>query len=245
MRNETWKSEIALWKDAVTKFPQNARAHCNLGAAYSFAGSCDDAIKELEIGLAAEPNNPKARSEIAYCYWKQGLPGIAAKEMLTAIQLDATNLSYYSNLALIYLEQGNSSDAISILKKAYRIDASNAQINALLGKAYCISGDFTNAIASFNKSLAYDHEDAYTYFDKGQCLLTYGNTDESRQNFIEALKKNPRLIDIYYYIGQSYEEEKDQEKAVYFYHQFLSRSSPDNPLNNDAIRKVPGSHISQ
>jgi len=237
-RNEVWKSEMTLWKDASTKFPLNPRARLNLGAAYSSAGMCDEAIKELEIGLEKEPGNPKARSEIAYCYWKKGLAGIAIKEMLLAIQLEPTNVSYYINTALIYLEQSKITEALSVLHKGHTVDASNAPINALLGKTYCLSGDFTSAMLFFDTSLKINHEDAYTHYDKAQCLLTYGRTEESRTSLFAALKNNPQLIDAYFYIALSYEQEKNSKQASYFYNQFLSKALLSNPLTTEAKARI-------
>ena len=158
--------------------------------------------------------------------------------MLLAIQLEPTNVSYYINTALIYLEQGKIIEALSVLHKGHSVDASNAPINALLGKTYCLSGDFTSAMLFFDTSLKTDPEDAYTHYDKAQCLLTYGRTEESRTSLFATLKNNPQLIDAYFYIALSYEQEKNSEQASSFYNQFLSKAPPGNPLIAEAKAKV-------
>jgi tetratricopeptide (TPR) repeat protein len=64
MRNEVYSSEIALWQDTVKKSPHKARAHNNLGYAYSLAGRDDEAMDAYREALRLDPDYGKAANNL-------------------------------------------------------------------------------------------------------------------------------------------------------------------------------------
>ncbi|MGA2140588.1 MAG: tetratricopeptide repeat protein, partial [Verrucomicrobiia bacterium] len=59
-RNQDYRSEIAIWGDTVAKWPQNARAHNNLGNALKQAGKIEEAIAHYEQALRIKPDYAEA-----------------------------------------------------------------------------------------------------------------------------------------------------------------------------------------
>ncbi len=60
LRNQVYTSEIALWEDTVTKSPNKARVHNNLGYAYMQAHRSDEARREFTAALRLDPRLYKA-----------------------------------------------------------------------------------------------------------------------------------------------------------------------------------------
>jgi len=64
VRNNDYRSEIALWEDAVKKSPLKARPHNNLGYAYFLEGRQKEAEKEYLEALRLDPDYKKARNNL-------------------------------------------------------------------------------------------------------------------------------------------------------------------------------------
>lgn len=56
LRNQDYRSEVALWEDAARKSPDKPRVHNNLGDAYRQAGKLDAARASFRRALALDPD---------------------------------------------------------------------------------------------------------------------------------------------------------------------------------------------
>jgi protein O-mannosyl-transferase len=65
MRNRVYRSEVSLWEATVNTSPDNARAHNNLGYAYSHAGRGKEALAEYREALRLRPGYRRASENIA------------------------------------------------------------------------------------------------------------------------------------------------------------------------------------
>ncbi len=64
MRNQVYWSEASFWEDAVTKGPDNARAHNNLGYAYFESGRRQDAAAEYREAIRLRPGYDRAEKNL-------------------------------------------------------------------------------------------------------------------------------------------------------------------------------------
>jgi len=111
-RNNAWKDNITLWKDAVSKYPQNARAYINLSGAYAGKGQFNDAITVLQKAITIDPRNKFAHFDLARCYQQSGKPDKAIKECMIALQIDPKNIESYILLASLYMREGDTRKAL-------------------------------------------------------------------------------------------------------------------------------------
>jgi hypothetical protein len=64
LRNQDYRSEIALWEVTVQKSPGKARVHNNLGHAYLLAGRDEEAQHEFFTALSIDPQQTEAISNL-------------------------------------------------------------------------------------------------------------------------------------------------------------------------------------
>jgi protein O-mannosyl-transferase len=67
-RNLLYKDRFLLWSDAVTKSPNKARPHNNLGRAYALQGDWDRAIEEFRTAARLDPDFIIARQNLRDAY---------------------------------------------------------------------------------------------------------------------------------------------------------------------------------
>ncbi len=65
LRNEDYRSEVALWRQTALVSPGKARVHNNLGYAYQLAGEPENAARAYEEALRLDPDFRKARGNLA------------------------------------------------------------------------------------------------------------------------------------------------------------------------------------
>lgn len=224
-RNKFWNNEETLWEDAATKFPRNPRAVSNFGGMLADNNKCPQAIPLLNKSIEMAPNNPKNWFLLAYCHRQAGLLDDAIKEYSKVLELSPGNQKATIHLADIYLQKRDFDSAYSILIKAQESFPGNLYINASLAHIKCETGDLTDALTSFDDAAKAGLDQASTYFNFAVCLLNHGNYLDSRKYFFKALELDPGLVDVNYFIAVTYDTAKDFQKAVFFYQQFLSRST--------------------
>ena len=75
LRNEDYRSELAIWSDTAAKQPDNERAHFNLGVIYAgIPGRLNDAVTQYQAALRLQPNYHEAHYNLGVA-WSQ-IPGI-------------------------------------------------------------------------------------------------------------------------------------------------------------------------
>jgi hypothetical protein len=75
VRNQDYRTEIALWEATVALSPDKSRVHNNLGYAYRMAGRLQDARREYLVALHLDPGNVKARLNLRRLNLEQSLQG--------------------------------------------------------------------------------------------------------------------------------------------------------------------------
>src|SRR5947208_3394644 len=72
---------IDFYKSALAIAPDRADALSNLGAAYARLGQYDDAVKEYDAALKADPSNTQIRLNLALAYYKSARPNQAFPQL--------------------------------------------------------------------------------------------------------------------------------------------------------------------
>jgi Flp pilus assembly protein TadD len=106
LRNETWRSEVSLWKDTVAKSPRRTGAWNNLGVAYAEAGQTAMAEATFRKSLEIEPTDYAALNNLAVILlreqrWRDCHAVLEDLFAAHPAALANRELIYYEGLALV------------------------------------------------------------------------------------------------------------------------------------------------
>lgn len=173
-RNRVWKSEIALWRDVVSKSPNKARVHNNLGFALHNAKADDISAKSFAQG----------KREV------QKILEEAVKEYRQAIRLDPTGVQAYTNLAEVQLIQGKYDEAFGTLALASGNLPDNPLIFLTRGKIYELQGDLAKAAQDYREAIR-------LYPQLSQAHVRLADVLSARGEIPEAIAEYEAVIRVY------------------------------------------------
>jgi len=196
-RNKVWRDDITLWNDVIGKSPHKARPYINRGIIYSKQGHLDQAMADLNKGIAMDPNCSEAYSVRGFIYEKQGKLIRALIEFTKAVMVYPGNLIAYYKRAMIFKKMGDFSHAISDFTKIIEIAPDDAGGYTGRGIIFSEQGNFTSAISDFNKSIEIDPDFAEAHMNLGIVYVKQGNLTQAISEFNKALEINPNYIEAY------------------------------------------------
>jgi len=234
-RNLVYRSQIALWSDAVAEFPNNPSVHDRLAVALGDAGQFPEAIGHWQEALrllpdyAAAQNDPRLMSmqlvrllnNMAVVLMKMGrLPEAIAHEQ-EAVRLDPNNLESHYNLGQALWQAGAAPAAIEQWEIAVRIKPDNVEAHYNLGIALEQVGRRTEAIQHFRQALQIRPGYAEAYNNLGSALWRAGDFQEARKCYEQALRLKPGLAEAHYNLGGALEHDGAIPEAIAHYEQAL------------------------
>jgi hypothetical protein len=110
-RNRVWRSDLALWTDAVGKSPNKARPWFNLGTALAELGREQEAVEPMRRAVQLEPGSAHARTQLGGLLILTGRPAEAEPELRQALRLKPGETSTMFNLAEALWRTGRRKEA--------------------------------------------------------------------------------------------------------------------------------------
>lgn len=120
LRNEDWRSEETIWRDASQKYPALIRPLNNYGEALDQQGRYDDALRLFEKAVSIEPNYIQALSNIGNIYGKKNELDKAAFYFRKALDINLSHPTANYNLALVYQRKGFPNVALNFYDEAIK-----------------------------------------------------------------------------------------------------------------------------
>ena len=121
-RTKVWRSDLALWSDAVGKEPQAGHAWYNLGRAQEATGAFGDALTSYERSIQIEPDAADALVNAAAMHIRLGSPGEAARLLDRAVRFPRAPYEAWFNLALARYQMGEPELAKEPLARALALE---------------------------------------------------------------------------------------------------------------------------
>src|ERR1700686_2268179 len=136
--------------------PQDAEAHCNLGAALYDQGQWAEALASLRRALVIQPDNVEALVDAANALRALRRAREAVPLYQQALKHDSRLIEAHNNLGNAFLELGLYEDAAGCYRLSLGIKPDDAQILCNLGNAQRQLGLFDEAIASSRRAIVLD-----------------------------------------------------------------------------------------
>jgi tetratricopeptide (TPR) repeat protein len=192
VRNQVWRSALALWSDSSRKSPQKARIWVNLGTSLHFAGRFDEAVVAYDRALALG-YDPTVPLELVVRNTALALVRLRRYEearerlvrYLKAAPRDAATIVI---LALVEVETNRLDDAERSARQAAAIDPRQSRPFQILGQVQEKRGDLKGAFDHFVTAARIDPADPLPVYSMGRI-------EEKRGRIAEACNAYARATD--------------------------------------------------
>jgi len=198
LRNQVYRSELALWGDTVAKRPDNPRAHYNFARALRQAGRTDEAAAEFRRTLELQPNHAFAHFQLGTLAMVANQPAAAIPRFEAALAADAGYVDARVNLGQSLALVGRTDEAIAQFERALAADPGAADIRAGLAAAHYTRGNlrakqqqFPGAMDDFNETLRLDPAHVAARNNLANCQLVTGRFEEAIGNYEAVLRVRP------------------------------------------------------
>jgi serine/threonine protein kinase/Tfp pilus assembly protein PilF len=213
-------------------------AHECLGTIAAGTGHYEEAVKEFERALDAEPANDDAYTGLAHAYELLGKPAEAERTYRRVIELRPQYWAGYNWLGAFYFNQLEYPKAAEMFSKVVALVPDSFHGYDNLGAAYLGEGQYSQAIETFKHSISI-RPTAYAYSNIGTAYFYMHRFDDAASNYEQSLKLDEGDFDIWWNLAEAYYwSPSKKSQAEHAYRQCISLGSPRlvvNPRDVDAM----------
>jgi protein O-mannosyl-transferase len=204
LRNEDYRSELAIFRDTVAKCPGNARARYNLGMILAGLNRPPEAITEYETALRIKPDYEEAHYNLGIALAK--IPGRlpdAISHFESALRIKPNDAEAHNNLGIALASiPDRSLDGIAHFEAALRIKPDYAEAHYNLGIALAkIPDRLPDAILEYEAALKINPGFVQAYFNLGNAWSQQGRYASACEAYEEVLKLKPGYADGHVNLG--------------------------------------------
>jgi len=193
-RNEDYRSPMAIWEQAISIYPENQRAHVNLGVAYNRAGNLDKALEHYLIAIDLEPHDALTMYNLGFGFYEVGRV-VEARFMYNQIftmYARAPIVSKTCNqLGLIALTENDLNTARQMFQRAVRVFPPSAVSHSNLALVEFRQGNFTEAQEHIEDALMYQPDFAEAYYQRGVVHERLDQKDKAIESYARAVSLKP------------------------------------------------------
>lgn len=131
-----YSGAIAVYQQAATIDPKNAKIHSGIGYLYAQQGNYRAALAAYRRAIGINPNNSDFYYAVGYIKANLGDTAGAKEGYRRAIQLNRNNVNAYLGLGVTQSRLGDYGAAAWAYQQAVNLDQNNAQTYELMGSMY-------------------------------------------------------------------------------------------------------------
>ncbi|ABA20045.1 TPR repeat protein [Trichormus variabilis ATCC 29413] len=131
-----YNGAIAVYQQAATMEPRNARIHSGIGYLHAQQGNFQAALASYRRAIAINPNNSDFFYAVGYIKGNMGDTPGAKEAYRRAIQLNRNNVSAYVGLGITQSRMGDFQSANWAFEQAIKLDKNNAQTYEFMAAMY-------------------------------------------------------------------------------------------------------------
>tara|TARA_Y100001933_G_scaffold62068_1_gene62201 strand:+ start:2179 stop:4692 length:2514 start_codon:yes stop_codon:yes gene_type:complete len=187
-RNVDWKTEEAIWRDAVKKGPMMARPYVNWSQALLEAGQVEASINASRRALDLQPALAQAHYNLGTAYMHQGTYDLAEAHLRRSVELDAQLFAAHNNLGNLHQDRGDFEGALVHYARALTLQKAPSLFHNM-GNAYLQAGQLDSSQHYFRRALELDPFTREAYKGLVRALREEDRLGEA----IEVLEEGLRL----------------------------------------------------
>jgi tetratricopeptide (TPR) repeat protein len=176
-------------EEMVAKYPQDERAHANLGNAYVGRQQNDKAIAEFKRAIEINPNFSPAYNSLGYAYRPLGNNTEAEKAFRKYIDLVPNDPNPYDSYAELLMKTGRFDESIAQYRKALSVDSNFGSSHVGIAADLMFQGKHDAAIAEARRLYDAARDDG----DRRTALFAQAVTYVDAGKTAQALQKMEQL----------------------------------------------------
>ena len=172
-------------EELVAKYPQDERAHLNLGNAYGARQQNDKAIAEYQKAIAINPNYSIAQNSLGYAYRAVDNNAEAEKAFKKYVELVPNDPNPYDSYAELLMKMGRFDESIEQYRKALSIDPRFGSSHVGIAANLMLQGKPDAAVSELQKL----HDAAQDDGDRRNALNNQAIIDVDAGKTAQALQR--------------------------------------------------------
>jgi tetratricopeptide (TPR) repeat protein len=235
-RNQAWKTPVALWEDAVKKYPDNVHAHETLGLEYEKNGDLEKAEQEFLCSIrggGTDKTRAKSHNRLGVVYGKKEEYESAIEHFTRSIELDPSAMETHYSMGVTYANQGQLERAVECFQKALEIepDAEEprfdlARAHEDLGFKYGMMGEFEKAERELLLAVRHGGTDETMAKRHNGLGIIYAGKKEYEsavEHLTRSIELYPRALEPHHNLAQTYLDMREIDKASAVFHEMEKR----------------------
>lgn len=178
----------------------------------------------LEPQVRKSPNDAILRVRLGEAYGAMGKYSQAIEQFNAALKIDPKHTGAYLDLGMVAMLTKNFAAATGYFQKVISVtegerfqgvDSVREQAFYNLGTLALDDKRYTDAAGYFKAALRIRRDASDTYYRLARALQGLGDVDGAIQQLEIAVQFDPGLAEAHYYLGQLYQQKKDDVNASY------------------------------
>lgn len=220
-RNADYRSEFTIWSDSVSKRPDNARAHNNLGSLWLKQGNVSEAVRCFTRAVELQPYYASAHYDLGIALVESGDTAAAMAHFEKALVIEPDSADIRLNLGIALLHLGRADDARQHFEAALRLQPGSADAQNDLGLALAQLGRTPEATAHYQEALRLRPDLPEANINLANLLQKTGRTEEAMAHFETALRFQPDRAETHCALADALVKKGDDLAAERHYREAL------------------------
>jgi tetratricopeptide (TPR) repeat protein len=236
---QTFHDDATLWRDTLSRNPQAAIAHNNLGILLDLEAQYEPAVEQYREALAIKPDYLEAHANyglvlITLKRYKQ-----AEEELQEALRIKPDFSKAHYCLGLLYYHLARWDDAVYHYEAAIRAEPGMAEAYYDLGCVWQYQGQPARAATCFKNALLARPNYPQAYNNLGNVLAEEGQLQEAVEQYQFALQISPSFGQAHYNLGVKLAQLNHPDEAMDHLRQAI-RLTPSFPDSYIQLAKLLG-----
>ncbi|MBI2871519.1 MAG: tetratricopeptide repeat protein [Candidatus Omnitrophica bacterium] len=213
-RNLDYESTITIWRDTISKWPINPRAHYNLGVALASEGRFNEAIPMYEKAIKLMPDYPAALNNLGIALGEVGRLEEALGPLKEAVRITPAHVEAHYNLGNALLKLGRVEAAIAEYREALRLQPDSVMAHYNLANALAREENLDDAILHFEEAVRLQPDLAEAHNNLGATWAKKGDSKRALKSLHRALELMPDDPRVHGNLGMVLQEEGRHDEAM-------------------------------
>ncbi|MFA5780112.1 MAG: tetratricopeptide repeat protein [Elusimicrobiota bacterium] len=232
-RNQLYQQPILMWQDVISKYPNNVRAHSDLGILLYNSKRYENAEKEYREAIRIDQNYAEAHNNLGNLLYDSKRYEEAEQEYRQALRVNPNNAKAHNNLGNLLYNSKRYEEAERAFRDAIRVNPNFAGARYNLGILLHNLKRYEEAEKAFSDAIRVNPDNAKAYNNLGGLLYNSKRFKEAEKAFRDAIRINPNFANAHNNLGILLHNLKRYEEAEKEYREAIGINPNDVELHNN------------